>query len=328
MASIPPTMTFPLVQISLAAVDPQDHSFVASFGFDLSPLQASVQTLGLLSPPLVRRRRDGKYQIICGYRRFLVLKQLARPEMPAFLAPEEAPALWCLEASLQDNACGRGFNLLEAALIVDKLLQHLDADTVRRRYLPQLGLPPSRPQLQKITRLLVLELPWQELAARGRLAPDAGSLLSQWAATDRQAVLPWFQSLHLSLSKQLELLEYLTTLSRRQGKPPASWLKRPELAQLLADPVLTQAEKTGRLWETLRGWCSPRATRARQEFQAHLKALKLLQHPQLRLIPPPAFEDSSFRLEIRFQDRTQLAAQLEQLQDILEQPDFEALLRL
>jgi hypothetical protein len=328
MVRIPPTMTLPLEQIGLAEVDSRDHSFVASFGFDLTRLQTSVQTLGLLSPPLVRRRPDGRYQLICGYRRFLVLARLRHSEMPALLVPEETSALWCLEASLQDNACGRGFNPMEAALMIAKLLKHLDADTVRRRYLPLLGLPPSHQQLKKVMLLLVLEPPWQELVAHDRLNPAAGALVSQWAGPDRQAILPWFQSLRLSFSKQLELLEYLTTLSHRCGNPPAAWLKRPEVENLLTDPVLTQTEKTGRLWDTLRGWCFPRASQARQQFQHHLKALKLQTHPQMRLVPPPAFEDSSFRFELRFQDKSQLARQLEQLQDILDQPDFEAILNL
>jgi ParB family transcriptional regulator, chromosome partitioning protein len=321
-------MTFPLEQIRLAEVDSQDQTFVVSFGFDLSRLQASVQTLGLLSPALVRRRQDGNYQIICGYQRFLVLEQLHRTEMPALVAPEETPAAWCLEAAFQDNVCGRGFNPMEAARMIEKLLQHFDPETVRRRYLPLLGLPPSRQQLQKAACLLALEAPWQELAARHRLTPEAAVLVSQWAGPDREAVLPWFQSLRLSYSNQLELFEYLTTLSRRAGNPPAQWLKRPELDNLWADPVLTPAEKTGRLWETLRRWCYPRASEAKEQFQHHLKALKLYQHPTIRLEPPPAFEDASFRLELRFQDRSQLARQLQQLQEVLEQQDFEALLDL
>jgi ParB family transcriptional regulator, chromosome partitioning protein len=321
-------MTFPLEQIKLAQVDSQDHTFVASFSFDLARLQASVQTLGLLSPPLVRHRPDGNYQIICGYQRFLVLAYLHWEEMPALVAPAETAATWCLEAALQDNACGRGFNPVEAARMIDKLMRYFDAETIRRNYLPLLGLPPSRQQLQRAARLLVLEAPWQELAAQARLTPEAFDLVSQWAGPDREAILPWFQNLRLSHSKQLELLEYLSTLSRRRGNPPAHWLKRPELENLWADPVLTPAEKTGRLWETLRQWCSPRASQAMEQFQHHLKALKLYQHPQMRLVPPPAFEDSSFRLELRFQDRSQLARQLEQVRQMLDQPDFEALLDL
>ena len=250
-------MPFSFKQLNLTEIDQQDLSFVVSFGFDLARLKASVQELGLLSPPLLRRRQDGKFQIICGYQRILVLAQLGWPELPARLLPEDKPAVWCLQASLQDNISGRGFNPMEAAFMIARLLQYLPEDIIRAKYLPLLGLPPSRQQFQKVLALSTLELAWQELVAHNRLSPEAGALVSQWAAPDRDAILPWFQSLHLSFSKQLELLDYLTTLSRRAGNLPTDWLERPELIELLADPALSKSEKTTRLWEKLRGWCFP-----------------------------------------------------------------------
>ena len=217
---------------------------------------------------------------------------------------------------------------MEAARLISRLRQYLPEDSIRAKYLPLLGLPPSRQQLQKVLSLTTLEIAWQQLVAHNHLSPEAGTLVSRWAAPDRGAVLPWFQSLQLSFSKQLELLDYLTTLSRRAGKAPADWLERPELAGLLADPALSKSEKTNRLWEKLREWCFPRSSQAQQQFQKNLKALRLSQHPEMRLIPPPAFEDSSYRLELRFQDRSQLARQLQQLQHIMDQPEFDALLHL
>lgn len=321
-------MSFPLESIELAQVDCRDHTFVVSYGFDLERLRVSMQALGLLSPPLLRRRPDGSLQVICGYQRLLVLQQLGWSKMPAFVAPKETPAAWCLQASWQDNLLGRGFNPVEAARLIDKLLGYVDADTVRRTYLPLLGLPPSRSQLQKVLSLLSLEEPWQKLAADNRLTVEAAARMSLWEAPDRDILLPWFQGLHLSHSNQLEFIEYLTTLSRREEKAPAYWLQRPELVHLLADTVLTASEKNHRLWETLRQWCYPRASAAKEQFIHHLKALKLYQHPEMRLIPPPAFEDSSLRLELRFQDTASLARQLQQVQELLSQPDFEALLHL
>lgn len=321
-------MSVTLSQINLDEVDGGDRSFVVSFGFDLAPLQAAIETLGLLSPPLLRPRPDGRYQIVCGYQRFLAVTQLGWPELPVLLVPAETPAVWCLQASLQDTVSGRGFNPMEAALMIDRLLGHFDEDTVRRQYLPLLGLPPSLPHLRRAQSLLQLEAPWQEFAAHHRLSTEAAAVLSQWSGPERGALLPWFQSLHFSHSKQLELLEYLVTLSRRAGNSPIAWLEHPELVSLLADPVLSRSEKSNRLGETLRHWCFPRATQAQRQFQHSLKALGLSQHPEIRLIPSLAFEDSSLKLELRFRDRAQLARHLQQVQEMLDQPAFEALLQL
>jgi hypothetical protein len=82
------------------------------------------------------------------------------------------------------------------------------------------------------------------------------------------------------------------------------------------------------LGETLRQWCFPRLSQASQQCQHYLKALGLSQHPEIRLIPVPAFENSSWRLELRFSSRSQLLRHLHQVETILDQPEFEALLHL
>lgn len=321
-------MSFPLEHIKIEAIDSRDLSFVVSYDFDLARLKASIEALGLLSPALLRRRQDGRYQIVCGYQRFLVLTQLGWPFLPARLVPAETPALWCLQASLHDNVFGRGLNTMEAAFMIERLLHYVDEDTIRQNYLPLLGLPPSRQQLLRIRSLSVLEIPWQEMVARNRLSTEAAALLSQWAGADRVALLPWFQNLQFSFSKQLELLEYLTMLSRRAENSPAEWLARPELLNLMADPVLAKSEKNTRLFEMLRQWAFPRTVQAQQQCQHYLKVLKLYQQPDMRLSPPPAFEDTFWRLELRFHDKSHLARQLQQLQEMLDQPELEKLLHL
>jgi ParB family chromosome partitioning protein len=322
------TMRFSLHQINLKDINFQDLSFVVSYGFDLARLLASVRELGLLAPPLLRTQPDGKYQIICGYQRLLVLTQLGWQELPALLVPVETPAAWCLHASLQDNLLGRGLNPMETAIMIERLLRCLPEEMVRLKYLSLFGLPPSRPQLQKMQVLSELETPWQVLVAHNRLSPEAAVVLSEWTAPDRQAMLPWFQTLVFSYSKQLEVLEYLITLSRRAQDSPAAWLARPELAELLTDPALSNPEKGNRLREKLRQWCFPRISQAQKKFQHYLKALKLHQHPDMRLTAAPAFEESVYRLELRFQDKARLARQLEQVRHLLDQPEFEALLQL
>jgi ParB/Sulfiredoxin domain len=315
-------------QISMHDLDRQDLSFVVSCGFDLARLQSSVQELGLLASPLLRWRPDGRYQIICGYQRMLVLEELGWQELPALLVPQETPDAWCLQASLEDNLLGRGLNLMEAALMVEKLLGCLPEETVCRTFLPRLNLPPGRTQLQKMLALIKLERPWQELAAHGRLSPEAAAVLSQWSAADREAVRPWFQTLVLSYSKQLEVLEYLLTLSRRTGEPPAVWLARPDMAALFADAKLSKADKGNWLRKQLRGWCFPRLSQAQERFQDILKNLKLYQNPDLRLTAAPALEETVYRLELRFQNKAGLARELEQVRHLLDQPEFEALLEL
>ncbi|WP_449244130.1 ParB/RepB/Spo0J family partition protein [Desulfobacca acetoxidans] len=314
--------------VELDSVDCTDHTFVVSCGFDLRPLRDSLQTLGLLSPPLLRQLPNGSRQIICGYQRVMVLAELGWPTFPALVWPADTPDVRCLLASLHDNYLGRGFNPLEAARMIDRLLQHFDSDTVCRIYLPPLGLPPSPKHLGKYRSLLSLEAAYQDLVAQRRLVVEAAALLSQWTALDRAALLPLLHGLAFSHSSQLEIVEFLTTLSRRHGSSPAFWLEHPELQSLLQDASLSAPEKINRIIHRFRQWCFPRASRAQQQFDDHLKALGLYHHPEVRLIPPPAFESSSFRLEVRFQNQAQLRRLLHHLQELSQWQELKAILSL
>jgi len=315
-------------EVEVGSLDLQDRTFVVSCAFELAPLAASIQALGLLQPPLVRLREDGGRQVICGWQRVLVLVQLQVAKLPVYQVPPETPPSWCLLASLHDNARGRGFNPWEAVTMIHKLLQFFPEDEVRREHLPLLGLPPSRAILERHQAVWQLEEPWHLLVASRRLVIDAGARLSQWPPEDRLALLPWWQALALSHSNQLALLEYLTMLSRRTGSSPAQWLARPELAGILLDRVLTPGEKGARLLAMLRRWCYPRLDQAQERLREILQALGLWQHQGIRLHHSPAFEDSAWGLELRFQDRQQLQEQVRRLQDLLDHPEWDALLDL
>ena len=60
--------------VDLKSIDPDDATFRLSYGFDLEPLKESIRRIGLINPPLLRKRPDGRYQIVSGYRRIRALR--------------------------------------------------------------------------------------------------------------------------------------------------------------------------------------------------------------------------------------------------------------
>ncbi len=309
-------------QIKLLDVADDDLTFVVSYGYDLAPLRTSMAALGLVQPLLMRRRRDGRWHIIAGWQRFLVARQLGWTTVPALVVPPETPDSWCLLASLHANARGRGFNPWEAAQMIRRLLEHFPPEVIIREHLPLLGLPPARPLLEKYQALLNLEEPWWPLLATQRLTVEAGARLAHWPVADREALLAWWTRLPLSHSKQLELLEYLITLSRRHGTSPAQELAQPEISAILHNPALPPAAQDRLLFAALRRRCFPRLSSARQAAQENLQALGLSQYPHIRLQPAPAFEDPTWRLEVRFQSPADLARHLQYLQTLLNRPEL------
>jgi ParB family chromosome partitioning protein len=317
-----------LREIPLTALDREDHTFVFSPPGDLSRLEASIREVGLLNPPWVRSANGDRFQVVTGYKRLLVVTQLGWPQVTVRVLPADTPEARCLLVHLHDNACSRGFNPLEQALLAVRLQQHWDRQTVIQKFLPCLGLAPSLVLLERLLALAVLEEPLQQLAARGRLSLSAAQVLASWEPQERGAVIPFLEELPWSQSKQEEFLQGLSLLARRDGVTPAAILSQEEFRQYLGEEAGTLPAKAAAVRLLLQKLVSPRFSRVLEGFQTGLQRLGLWHHPRLRLQPPPAFEGPDFHLEIKFRDAAELQELLEELDRLARDKTFSDLTRI
>jgi ParB-like chromosome segregation protein Spo0J len=315
-------------EIPLNAVDLGEHPLMVSPPPDLSRLRAAIQEVGLLSPVWLRTAAGERWQLVTGLKRLLALKQLGWPRVPARVLPAGTPDSHCLLIALYDNALTRGFNPLEQALYAARLLNHWDRPTVVAKFLPYLGLPASFAHLDRLLALTILEDPFKQLSAQGRLALSAAALLAQWEREDRMAALPFLVEMHWSQSKQEEFLEFLSLLSRRDDQSPAAILARQELQEYLKADRGSPAERAEAVRRVLKRSFYPRLNAAQEAFQAALNRLGLGRHPRFRLKAPPAFEGPDFQLELKFRDAPELRSLLEELAHLVAQEEFSNLTRL
>jgi ParB-like chromosome segregation protein Spo0J len=70
----------PIQNILLQRIDLLDKTFSINFMPDLQRLRSSIEETGLIQPVLLRKRLD-RYQIICGFRRISIMKELERSEI-------------------------------------------------------------------------------------------------------------------------------------------------------------------------------------------------------------------------------------------------------
>jgi ParB-like chromosome segregation protein Spo0J len=315
-------------EIPLAAVDLMDHTFVVPPVADFPRLLAAIQEVGLLAPPWLRPRADGKWQAVAGLKRLLAAARLGWEQVPARTLPATAPDSHCLLVALYDNAFTRGFNLGEQATLAVRLLAYWDPPTVAARFLPYLGLPPSPAFLSRLQALATLEPQFLQLAAQGRLALTPGAALSGWTPEDRAAAWPFLEQLWLSQSKQEQFIEEVSQLARREESSPGAILGRRELQEILWDPSLNPQEQTAAVRRRLEQWVYPRWAAARAAFKAALGRLGLGHHPRLLLKPPPAFEGPDFHLEIRFRDAPELQELLQEITRLAAREEFSRLTRV
>lgn len=314
-----------LQEIPLAAVDLKDHPFTVAPSSDLTPLVASLQAVGLLNPPWLRAKANGRWQVVAGLKRLKAAAILGWEAVTAQTLPAGTLDSRGLLIALHDQAFSRGFTLGEQIFYAGRLSSFCDQETVVQHHLPLLGLPSSSKYLDRLLAAASLETTWQPLIQQGKLALTAAARLAAWPPEDRLAALPFFQVLPLSQSKQEEFLEWLELLARREGIGIADVLARPELASLLTDRTRNSQEQAAAVRRRLKTWVFPSFTAAQEAWETGLARLGLKQHPRLRLTPPPAFEGQDFHLEIKFRDPAELDQLLKELSRLAKEEDFSLL---
>ncbi len=74
-----------IVKIDLLEIDGfKNHPFSVKNDSSLNELLESIKTNGLLNPIIVRKKKDGRYEIISGHRRKYVYELLEKNEIKSF----------------------------------------------------------------------------------------------------------------------------------------------------------------------------------------------------------------------------------------------------
>lgn len=93
-----------VVQLPLAEIDPfEHHPFQVRDDEAMEAMKESIRTVGVLTPVVVRRKEDGRYELVSGHRRRHACKQLGIELIPAVvreMSRDEA-VVYMVDSNLQ-----------------------------------------------------------------------------------------------------------------------------------------------------------------------------------------------------------------------------------
>jgi ParB family chromosome partitioning protein len=287
--------------IPLDEIDLEDMTFLITFLPELESLLASIQLVGLLEPLLVRERNDGKYQLICGFKRAETLHRLSIPETEAIVYPPgELDDLQALLLTVGHNLT-RPLNLVEKAQALKKLLAFgVPEKEVIDRYLPLFNLQSNVRILKQVTGLVGLEQGLQEYLVRKKLSLSASALFLYLDKEGQQAILPFLEELRPGENRVKEIISFLREISLRDGISIPSLLARGDIGKILSDRETQRPQRIEQLRRIVKEIRFPRLVEMEQKFAQYKRSLSL--PPQISFHPPPFFEGEEFIMELRFKD--------------------------
>lgn len=120
--SHPQQGTADIMRIPMDMIEPNPFQPRMSFGQDaLEELAESIRTLGLIQPITVRRKTDGRYQIISGERRFRACQMAGMDMIPAYIRDTNDQGM--LEMAIVENIQREDLDPIEVAMSYQRLIE-------------------------------------------------------------------------------------------------------------------------------------------------------------------------------------------------------------
>ena len=114
--------TADILRIPVDLIEPNPYQPRMSFDQEaLEELAESIKTLGLIQPITVRRKADGRYQIISGERRFRACQLAGMDMVPAYI--RDANDQGMLEMAIVENIQREDLDPIEVAMSYQRLIE-------------------------------------------------------------------------------------------------------------------------------------------------------------------------------------------------------------
>ena len=313
-------------KIPISHIDLSDETFSVNFMLDLDRLRSSIEEMGLIQPVLLRKKQDG-YQIVCGFRRVSIIKEIGSSDILSMvLDEEEKDDLRLFFISLHQNLTTRGFNTIEKAIALDKLVRqfHVDSAKVIKKYLPLFNLEPDEKILNTYLSLIQMEDEIKIYVLKEEVSRANIRKISSLSSKDRMALLSLISPLKLGENRLREILSFLEEITKRDRLTIREIVKRPEIQAVLSHQELTPPQRADRMKKALLGLRYPRMHNMETKFEKKRGELGL--PANVSLLHQPFFEGKGLKMEFHFETVEEYRSMLSALSKLTDKKEFKEMI--
>lgn len=313
-------------QVPLQQIDGSDETFSVNFMPDLERLRSSIKEIGILQPVVLRKRREG-YQIISGFRRIWLALELGIPTIEARVFGEnDVDEFGLFAISLHENLTSRGFNTVETALTLDRLVHRfqIDPSAVIKTFLPLFSLETNDKILNTYLSLARMEEEVKRYVVQEKVSRSNIRRISSLTSEDRMAVLSFVSSLKLGENRLREMLTLLEEISPREQRKISEIVDLPEIQTILSHEEFTPSQRTERVKKVLMNLRYPQMHRLEETFDEKRKALNLPHG--LSVHHQPYFDGRGLKMELHVESIETLRSFIDALSTLVEKKEFKEML--
>jgi hypothetical protein len=229
--------------------------------------------------------------------------------------------------SLHENLTTRGFNTVEKAIALDKLVHYFQIDpmVMINTFLPLFSLEPHEKILKTYLSLAQMEEEVKSYVLKEEASRSNIRILSNFDSEDRKDLILLFSSLKLGENRLREMLTLIEEISRRDQTNVRDIVHRPEIQTILSQKELTPSQKTERVKKVLIDLRYPRMHQMEKGFEKKRRDLNLPYGLSLR--HQPFFEGRGLRIEFQFETLEEYRSILSSLSGLPDKKEFQEILK-
>jgi hypothetical protein len=255
------------------------------------------------------------------------MKELGTSEIESKVFEEgERNAFQLFSLSLHENLLTRGFNAVEKAIALGKLIHRfqIDPDAVIKTFLPFFSLEPNEKILSTYLSLAQMEDEIKTYVLKEEVSRSNIRKLSNLTPDNRMVVLSLISPLKLGENRLRETLTLLEEVSRRNRCEGKDIVQRSEIQAILSQKELTPSQKTERIKKVLTDLRYPKLNQLEKTFEKKRKDLNLLSNVSLH--HPPFFEGKRLKIEFQFETMEEYRSIVKSLSGLAEKRELEEII--
>lgn len=315
-------------KIPLQQIDLSDETFSINYLPDLQRLKSSIEEMGLIQPVILREKQN-KYRIVCGFRRISIIQEFGKSAIESrVFGEEEKDDFTLFSLSLHENLTTRGFNTVEKAMALDKLVHYFQISPVivMKTFLPLFSLEPNEKILNTYLSLARMEDDVKRYILKEEVSRSNIRILSTLTPHNRTVLLSLLSSMKLGENQLREMLTLLEEISRRDRIRVIDVVQRPEIQAVLLQKDLTPSQRTERVKKELMILRYPRMDEMEKDFEKKRRGLNLpfgvLLHHE------PFFEGRGLKIEFQFETLEEYQSILASLSKIPDKKEFQEMIEI
>jgi len=307
-------MKFREQEVRLSRINTSDPTYRITTRTRTDDLVASIDSLGLISPPVLFGA-PAEWVVVSGFRRIAACRALNRSAITVRILDARTPLYDCARYAIAANALERPLNLIEQSRALCLLSKHCRPDSERlSASAAELGLPDNPVMIKKLTALSDVTPAIAQAVLSGVLSIAMALDLAELDHLAGESLAILFSDLKLSLNKQREIFTLLTEIAKRESLPLGDILSAEAFNTTRASLELDRTQKTRAIRTYLRSRRFPALAASEKHFKDHLHRLAL--DHRIKLHPPRDFEGQTYTLTmpiVKMRDLDDLIHTLEKL---------------